>query len=338
MRLTSCLEKLKSCGGAITGADICTLKASDAESIASNVSTNSTVTMQYRPCMSETLVSCGGSKLDKSIEVLNNTLVLDSIRIGDTIRGHVINDVDVGKTGHLLTQMLRSGLTYVFSGSTLVGSLAMYRAYVDLRKELPKQLLKRRADVRRVLRKHSRESNMQLSFRINSAFDTVVSCLREHHGLECWVNDAVERCWKVMYDAGKLWTLELWHGDELIAADIAHPIEEDGCIYSVYIATRVAKRTYGKLQPGFILALASLDFLRKLKVSFWDLGGVDLNPLMGYKYDLTTVMTRPYFVTDFFSVKYPLVAGSSGNGGVRDSEHIFINYTVIDSINAETFA
>ena len=57
----------------------------------------------------------------------------------------------------------------------------------------------------------------------------------------------------------------------------------------IYIATRFYNRgeDVRQVQPGFLLALLECKVLQDAGCMVWDLGGVNLCPLMRYKWDLT---------------------------------------------------
>ena len=64
---------------------------------------------------------------------------------------------------------------------------------------------------------------------------------------------------------------ELYYGDELIAADFGHPTNNGK---TVYIATRFYNKCneIKAIQPGFLLALVEIEYLRKRGCYIWDLG------------------------------------------------------------------
>lgn len=90
-----------------------------------------------------------------------------------------------------------------------------------------------------------------------NALHQALRLLKEHHR-HSWVGRELEGLWKYMLDRGHLEVLELWVGDELVAADFGHPV---GNVF--YVATRFYQRTeeMRKLQPGFLLALVESKVL-----------------------------------------------------------------------------
>jgi hypothetical protein len=137
----------------------------------------------------------------------------------------------------------------------------------------------------RIFRNKAKRS---LSLRINSNLSLAVSKLRLHHGEasgECWAGPKLEAVWHLMTltSPPQLVVFELWYGDELIAADFAHPVA-GGRIF--YVATRYPappssssplftmfhffhcisfferSEEIKQLQPGFLLALLECKFLR----------------------------------------------------------------------------
>ena len=166
------------------------------------------------------------------------------------------------------------------------------RGYVPFR--LPATLRKRAKDFARVFRNNVKQ---KLSLRLNSNFELSLARLREHHGGDCWIGAALESVWRRMLSAPtappQLLVFELWYGDDMIAADFAHPTNNGS---SVYVATRFFDRSKAvrNLIPGFLLALVECAVLRAHGCCIWDLGTANLCPLMLYKLDLTgEPYTRP---------------------------------------------
>ena len=64
-----------------------------------------------------------------------------------------------------------------------------------------------------------------LQLRLNSNLPQAVALLRQHHGSDCWVDSTLEAVWSHMAASSPptLFVFELWYGDEMIAADFAHP-------------------------------------------------------------------------------------------------------------------
>ena len=151
---------------------------------------------------------------------------------------------------------------------------------------MPVQLAKRLHEMPRIFRM---KVHKQLSLRLNTNIPLAISKLREHHGDDCWIGSQLEAVWYCMAATTppKLLIFELYYGEELIAADFGHPMNNG---YSVYIATRFFDRSSLEIRtimPGFVLALAECKVLQCLGCELWDLGGVNLCPLMRYKLDLT---------------------------------------------------
>ena len=149
---------------------------------------------------------------------------------------------------------------------------------------LPMQLQKRAKDMHRIYRNNVKR---RLSLRLNTNIDVAITHLRAHHQEDCWIGGTLESVWKYMAQTSPLQLLvfELYYGEDLIAADFSHPVNQN----SIYVATRFYSKNieYKKLTPGFMLALAEIHYLKQLGVKVWDLGTVNLCPLMRYKLDLT---------------------------------------------------
>ena len=157
---------------------------------------------------------------------------------------------------------------------------------------IPPALRKRSKDMLRVFRNNVKQP---LSLRLNTNFDLAIQKLHEHHGSDCWVGLALQKVWKCMMQTSppQLLIFELWYGEEMIAADFAHPVCNGR---SVYVATRFNDRSaqYRNLMPGFMLALVVTKYLQEQGCCVWDLGTVNLCPLMRYKLDLTgEPLSRP---------------------------------------------
>jgi hypothetical protein len=154
--------------------------------------------------------------------------------------------------------------------------------------DLPLAVHKRAKDMARIFRNKVKK---RLQLRLNSDFDQALRKLRAHHGAECWIGAPLEAVWRLMLQTSppQLLIFELWYGDELVAADFAHPVGGGG---SVYVATRFFDRSSDEvkfLQAGFVLSLSATAILLQAGCSVWDLGGISLNPLMQYKRDLAGV-------------------------------------------------
>jgi hypothetical protein len=159
---------------------------------------------------------------------------------------------------------------------------------------IPLTLQKRMKDFPRIFR-NKIQSN--LSFRINSNFDHALQKLREHHGTNCWINSDLEIVWKVLLSMKQFYIFELWYGngneegeegtggEVLLAADFCHLSNHQK---GVYVATRYHNTSseYKAFQSGYLLASLSCQYLQRKGYLLWDLGGVDLCPLMRYKNDV----------------------------------------------------
>jgi len=80
---------------------------------------------------------------------------------------------------------------------------------------------------------------------------------------------------------------------KLVAADFGHP-HTFGKAY--YVTTRFFDREMKTLQPGFILAFAEAECLRRAGIELWDLGGADHSPMMQYKQQVAVQMNRSEFL------------------------------------------
>merc|ERR1719240_778796 len=107
-----------------------------------------------------------------------------------------------------------------------------------------------------------------------------------------------------MSEARRIFAFELWlhevakDGGEakaprLVAADFGHP-HTHGLAY--YVTTRFFDREFRTLQPGFILAFAESECMRRAGVELWDLGGADKSPMMAYKPQVAIEMNRSEFL------------------------------------------
>lgn len=102
-----------------------------------------------------------------------------------------------------------------------------------------------------------------------------------------------------MVKDNRVFAFELWLHDgendppKLIAADFGHP-HTFGKAY--YVTTRFFDRAHRGLQPGFILAFAEAECLRRAGLKIWDLGGADKSPMMQYKPQVAIEMVRSDFL------------------------------------------
>lgn len=193
----------------------------------------------------------------------------------------------------MIIKLLDSGFSYVCtSGGKLMAMLPMKRSVLNLSlPNFPKKITKKLKSLPRMFRNRIIHNLPELSLKLNTNFDLSLSKLRDHHGDDCWVGSELESVWKVMYEnqPPQLMVFELWLGDELIAADFGHPTSN---FKSYYVATRFFDRNNSnpqvrQLNPGFMNSFASIHYLKELGVKLWDMGSIDLCPLMQYKLDLT---------------------------------------------------
>lgn len=206
-----------------------------------------------------------------------------------------------------LTSVLSLGLGYVSQGdkddsesSKLAALLDRVRAALPLHS--PKEFLKERRrkdrlkDVCRVLRA-ARKKGQRLVLSVNTDFSLALRSLREHHA-DSWVGPCLEGVWETMKSENRVFAFELWlHEAEkprkLIAADFGHA-HTFGRAY--YVATRYFDRDQRTLQPGFVLAYAEAECLRRAGFELWDLGGADRSPMMQYKPQVALEMHRSEYL------------------------------------------
>lgn len=172
-------------------------------------------------------------------------------------------------------------------------------------------------DVGRVVRA-ARKRGQRLRLTVNTDFQGTLRALREHHS-DNWIGPSLEAVWEKMVAAKRVCAFELWLYSEdagassggaaaasaassgpssgekprLVAADFGHP-HTYGQAY--YVATRFFDRDFRHLQPGFILAFAEAECLRRAGFAFWDLGGADKSPMMQYKPQVAVEMDRSDFL------------------------------------------
>lgn len=237
--------------------------------------------------MGETAVFFGGAMA----KPLPNTIPNPPISTIQTVSTHIMS-------------ALMAGFGYVVSSGSLIGLLDMHRAFVPLDPlgyvKTPR-MSSRGKEVARVLRRRWRDKpNPADAFklRISSNFDAVIDGLNYHHGDDSWVSEPLRAVWRYMFEVGTLVTIELWCEEQLIAADVVHPIG-----HSIYVATRFVNDAWKHSQPGFLLALLELKLLRDLGFLLWDLGGVDASPAYGYKFIIASIELRPIFLQRFRRVR-----------------------------------
>lgn len=211
----------------------------------------------------------------------------------------------------------------------LAGSKKVHFPFV-----MPAQLRRRAKDMQRVFRNNVKKT---LSLRLNSNFDLAIQRLHQHHGSDCWVGVALQAVWRCMAATSppQLLIFELWYGEDMIAADYAHPTKGGS---SVYVATRFFDRSveFRNLIPGFLLALVETKYLQRLGCNIWDLGTANLCPLMRYKLDLTgQPYARPQALYELARVANAVAAQSSvlKEGDRVNQMHNLRAGTLIDSIS-----
>lgn len=204
---------------------------------------------------------------------------------------------------------------------------------------MPVQLRRRAKDMQRVFRNNVKKP---LSLRLNSDFNLAIQKLRDHHGSDCWVGPALQSVWRCMAATSppQLLIFELWYGDDMIAADYAHPTNGGS---SVYVATRFFDRSVAvrNLIPGFLLALVETKFLQRQGCHIWDLGTANLCPLMRYKLDLTgEPYDRPQAFYELASAANALAAqkAAGANANLMDGLRASVlvnNITIHDLLSDE---
>merc|ERR1712107_328562 len=129
---------------------------------------------------------------------------------------------------------------------------------------------------------------------------------------------SLESVWKKMVLERQAFVFELWltengEAPKLVAADFGHP-HTYGQAY--YVATRFFNKDYRTLQPGFILAFAEAECLKRAGFSFWDLGGADKSPMMQYKPQVAIEMDRSDYVRRLRERGKATAAACASEGGL----------------------
>ncbi|CAE8634366.1 unnamed protein product, partial [Polarella glacialis] len=145
--------------------------------------------------------------------------------------------------------------------------------------------------------------------------------LREHH-TDSWVGPCLEAVWAKLRSQKMVFAFELWlheAGKEprIVAADFGHP---HTCGRAYYVATRFFDREARTLQPGFVLAFAEAECLRRAGFELWDLGGADRSPMMQYKPQVAIEMHRSEFMRRLREVAAAAAAEEDAAGPGRRSE------------------
>lgn len=239
------------------------------------------------------------SDLTAVLSHLEQSLVGQVVSVGGLMGYSVGRDIE--GDCKVICCLLGHGLTYVISSNAMLALNGVYRAFVDLRENVSKNIQKRKKDVCRVLRNVVPKHGV-LSLRINTDFITSIEKLRNHH-TPCWITDELVSTWENMYSKKLFIIFELWLDERLIAADFGHPVAQKR---SFYVATRYYDVTCKKIQPGFLLSFLEMKFLSNLGFYLWDLGDFDRNPQMQYKSDISCIRERPFFRKAFSSITNPL--------------------------------
>jgi len=251
----------------------------------------------FWPVLPVEKIVCKGGVSDM-ISKFTETLTGEVLMVGSLLNFKL--GADLEKNIAVVEGILHAGLGYVASmEGSMVALHGPHRAALSLQNNTVahSKLFSRSKDVIRMLKKvqKSEQKDGKLSLRINTDFDTAIKKLRQHHK-QSWVLPDLEKTWKIMFDRQQLIIVELWCGEELIAADIGHPVEGG----SFYVATRFFDEGYKRYQPGFLLALVENRILKDVfGVQMWDLGSTDSNPAMAYKATVADIMARSEHLQTF---------------------------------------
>eukprot|EP00468_Gymnochlora_sp_CCMP2014_P005846 CAMPEP_0167754148 /NCGR_PEP_ID=MMETSP0110_2-20121227/8108_1 /TAXON_ID=629695 /ORGANISM="Gymnochlora sp., Strain CCMP2014" /LENGTH=852 /DNA_ID=CAMNT_0007639993 /DNA_START=72 /DNA_END=2631 /DNA_ORIENTATION=+ len=296
--------------------------------------------VNYLPSLTLEEVIAGGKALDEKVSLYGESLLGDALMV-QSLLGYSVGK-NIAQDRKMIMNLLHAGFGYLTSrGGKIIPTLNSVRAVLplpdmnkvegkgkkSLRGEVSprakkgknntkfkgwhpglRKLKKRAKDVARTVRNLPRP-NGKLSIRVNTEFKETIKLLREHHK-DSWVGESIEKVWEAMWKDGDMITFELWYGNELIGADLAHCVGN-----SFYVATRFFKKEYRKFQPGFLLALVETKLLANAGFSLWDLGGTDSSPMMAYKKDVSIEMSRPEFLSRFRPAR-------SGKGILKTGELI----------------
>ncbi|CAJ1418758.1 unnamed protein product, partial [Effrenium voratum] len=242
------------------------------------------------------------------------SLVDEQISVGNPMAPFEIHSRDPGVQEVLAAvhSSLSLGLGYVSAqgeiseSSKLVVLLDRVRASLPL--HAPQDFLRERRrkdrlkDVCRVLRS-AKKRGQRLSLSVNTDFAGALKALQEHHE-DTWVGPALEAVWEIMRQQKRVFAFELRLHEEgkaprLIAADFGHA-HTFGRAY--YVATRFFDRSERTLQPGFVLAYAEAECLRRAGFELWDLGGADHSPMMQYKPQVALEMHRSEYLLRLWEI------------------------------------
>lgn len=246
----------------------------------------------------------------------NESLVDEAVPFGSPLSPFTIhgNEPWVQTVMVAIQSILSLGLAYVSQGdegassSKLIALLDRDRATLPLsgHEEFlqDKKRRDRLKDVCRILRA-VKKKGQRLSLSVNTDFLGTLRALQEHHS-DNWIGPSLEAVWIKMAEAKRIFAFELWLHEEaaaggsaeakpprLVAADFGHP-HTHGLAY--YVTTRFFDREFRTIQPGFILAFAEAECMRRAGFELWDLGGSDKSPMMSYKPQVAIEMGRGAFL------------------------------------------
>ncbi|CAK0862965.1 unnamed protein product [Prorocentrum cordatum] len=249
-------------------------------------------------------------EVDAKVSRWDESFVDEAITFGSPMHSFEVHGAEpcVETVMAAIQNILSLGLAYVTQGandaptSKLIALMGRDRATLPL-SEYDEFLQDRRRrdrlkDVCRVVRA-VRKKGQRLALTVNTDFEGTLKALKEHHGDDNWVGASLEAVWRKMAEQGRAFAFELWlHGADgaaprLIAADFGHP-HTHGLAY--YVTTRFFDREFRTIQPGFILAFAEAECMRRAGVELWDLGGADKSPMMSYKPQVAIEMGRSGFL------------------------------------------
>jgi len=292
-----------------------------------------TTKISYLPSLELEEVAAGGQALEHKVSLYNETLLGDALMVGSLL-GYEVG-FDIERDRKMIQNLLMAGFGYLTSkGGKIIPTLNSVRAVLPLPERISsssssstateakdsgqkrkkgsgaaagpldawkckyvhRKLKKRAKDVARVVRNQPRHKG-KLSVRLNTDFKQTMSLLKSHHK-DSWVGEKLQRVWEIMWEQKEMVVFELWYGEEMIAADIAHCVGR-----SFYVATRFFAKEHRKFQPGFLLALVETKVLADAGFALWDLGGTDSSPMMSYKEVVAHEMSRPEFLEHFRRVR-----------------------------------
>lgn len=252
------------------------------------------------------------------VESFAETLCGGVIMVGSML-GHRMGNYSVDANYALLQAILGAGFGYAGSAEGALLALGGHeRACLFLSDEddiaiTHDKLHKRSKECGRTLRKLAKEGQPAVSLRVNSLpLAVTVARLRGHHSDNNWVDHHVEACWQLGLERGTFAVVELFHGEDLVAADFGHIVAPAA---SFYVATRYHNHQ-STISPGFLLAFLEARYLKSLGFQIWDLGQTDANPIMMYKNVCSRVVHRCTHLQRFrvamATAKPPMLLPKSG--------------------------